>query len=143
MRYLVKAKLKPNKENDLVQAIETGSLGQGSIAGHEYLRDMCHARQLEHGFTCWVEICFCTVPLQEELPYWEEYFEITEIKNAHNRQRCKDLNGTEPWGCLDCDCTKRLELRMTIWGSSFIDTLQNSLIDNKKNKSGPLNLRVF
>ena len=123
MRYLVKAKLKPNKDKDLIEAIETGILGQGSIAGEEYLRDMHHARQLKNGLTCWLEICFCPEPLQEERPYWEEYFEITEIKNAHSREQCKDLDGTKPWACVDCDCTKRLETRMKEWGRFFIDTL--------------------
>jgi len=47
MRYLVKAKLKPNKEEDLIEAIETGILGQGSIAGEEYLRDMHHGASTE------------------------------------------------------------------------------------------------
>ena len=129
MRYLVKAKLKPNKENALLQTIETRTLGEGSIAGGEYLRDMYQARHLEKGVTCWVEVCFCTEPLQEEIPYWEEYFEILEIKNAHSREKCKDLNGTEPWACLDCDCTKRLEARMKAWGGRFIEKLRNELTE--------------
>ena len=123
MRYLVKAKLKPNKEGDLLRAIETGVLGQGSVAGGEYLRDMHHARKLESGLTCWLEVCFCPEPLQEERPYWQEYFEIVQIKNAHNREKCKDLNGTEPWACTDCGCTEQLESRMREWGNAFIDTL--------------------
>jgi len=133
MRYLVKAKLKPNKENALLQAIENRTLGEGSIAGGEYLRDMYQARHLEKSVTCWVEVCFCTEPLQEELPYWEEYFEILEIKNAYSREKCKDLNGTEPWACLDCDCTERLEARMKDWGSPFIAKLQNELTEVQAN----------
>lgn len=129
MRYLIKAKLKPDKENALLQAIETRTLGEGSIAGGEYLRDMYQARHLEKGVTCWVEVCFCAEPLQEELPYWEEYFDILEIKNAHSREKCKDLNGSEPWACLDCDCTERLEARMKDWGGPFIAKLQNEVIE--------------
>ena len=106
-------------------------MGEGSIAGGEYLRDMYQARHLEKGVTCWVEVCFCAEPLQEELPYWEEYFEILEIKNAHNREKCKDLNGTEPWACLDCDCTERLEARMNAWGGPFIAKLQNEVIEDQ------------
>ena len=124
MRYLVKAKLKPGKENALLQAIQTRALGKGSVAGGEYLRDMYQARHLENGETRWVEVCFCAEPLQEELPYWQEYFEIIDINNAHNKEKCKDLNGSEPWACLDCDCTERLEAKMKNWGEEFIESLQ-------------------
>ena len=33
MRYLVKAKVKPGKEKPLLEAIESGRLGQGPVAG--------------------------------------------------------------------------------------------------------------
>ena len=124
MRYLVKAKLKPNKEKELFHAIETGTLGRGSIAWGEYVRDMSQARLLENGLICWLEVCYCSQPLEEELPYWQEYFEISVIKNSHNREKCKDLNGTEPWACGHCDCTEKLESRMEKWGELFIDTLK-------------------
>ena len=74
MRYLVRAKVKPGQEADLLQAIEEGTLGKGSIAGDEYLRDMAQARLSEDGSVRWVEVCYCRIPLEEERPYWEEYF---------------------------------------------------------------------
>jgi hypothetical protein len=40
MRYLVKARLKPGRQSDLLKAIETGDLGRGSIAGDEYQHNM-------------------------------------------------------------------------------------------------------
>jgi hypothetical protein len=112
MRYLVKAKLKPGKERPLLRAIDQKNLGAGSIAGDEYLHDMAQARQLNDETICWIEVCFCPTPLQEERPYWEEYFELLQIKNAHDRRRCRDVNGAELWACCDCDCTKILENRM-------------------------------
>src|SRR5512132_2665248 len=121
MRYLVKARLKPTQRKALAQAIQKGTLGQGSIAGDEYLRDVGQARALSDGTVRWVEVCFCPTPLQEERPYWEEYFELVQIKNAHDRRRCRDLNGTEPWACCDCECTKRLEDKMQKWGEPFLD----------------------
>jgi hypothetical protein len=124
MRYLVKARVKPKQRKALAQAIQNGTLGKGSIAGDEYLRDVGQARVLPDGTVRWVEVCFCPTPLQEERPYWEEYFELVQVKNAHDRLRCKDLNGTEPWACCDCDCTKRLEDRMQNWGEPFLDTLK-------------------
>lgn len=126
MRYLVKAKLKPGKRDDLLQAIDREELGRGSVAGDEYLHDMAHARQLADHTVCWIETCFCPTPLEEERPYWEEYFELLQIKNAHNRQRCQDLNGTQAWACCDCDCTKRLEAKMKNWGRRFIAELRAS-----------------
>lgn len=124
MRYLVKARVKPGKKRALLRAIRERTLGVGSIAGDEYLRDMQQARRLEDGTVAWVEVCYCPVPLQEERPYWEEYFELLKIKNAHDRRRCKDLNGTEPWACGTCDCTERLEARMRQWGGAFLDRLK-------------------
>jgi hypothetical protein len=92
-------------------------LGAGSIAGDEYLHDMSHARELADGRVKWVETCFCATPLQEEQPYWEEFFDFDSIKDAHARAKCRDENGTEPWACCDCDCTKRLEAWLGKQGS--------------------------
>ena len=124
MRYLVKAKLKPGKAAKLDQAIQDRSLGRGSVACGEYIRNMSQARQLDDDTVTWVEVCFCPIPLQEEKPYWEEYFELLKIKNAHARDKCKDLNGTEPWSCSNCDCTEKLEQRMESWGDEFLQKLK-------------------
>ncbi len=64
MRYLVKARVKPGREAELLQAIEAGTLGAGSVAGDEYLRNMEQARACSDGCARWVEICFCDLPLQ-------------------------------------------------------------------------------
>jgi len=125
MRYLVKARLKEGKRESLLNAIDDQTLGLGSVAGGEYLRDMAHARQVTDGLVCWVEVCYCATPLEEERPYWEEYFELVQIKNAHARSKCKDLNGTEDWACSTCDCTQRLEETMTSWGGLFIRQLRD------------------
>jgi hypothetical protein len=124
MRYLVKARVKPEQAEKLCQAIAHRTLGRGSVAGDEYLRNMAEARTLADGAVCWVEVCYCNTPLEEEQPYWEEYFELLSIKNAHDRARCKDLNGTEPWACSDCDCTVRLEQTLATWGEPFLQKLE-------------------
>ena len=123
MRYLVRARVKPGREQALLHAIETGTLGSGSVAGDEYLRNMTDARLLDDGTVRWVEVCFCDVPLDEERPYWEEYFELVRVQDAHARSRCRDLNGDEPWACGNCDCTDKLEARITTWGPLFLSTL--------------------
>jgi len=125
MRYLVKARLKDGKREELIRAINNRTLGLGSVAGGEYIRDMNHARQLEDGSVCWVEVCYCRTPLAEEIPYWEEYFELVNIKNAHARDNCKDINGTEYWACSHCDCTEKLEATMGTWGGLFIKELRD------------------
>src|SRR6516162_7454805 len=119
MRYLVTAKVKSGQEQALDHAIEDGTLGRGSVAGDEYLRNMSEARELENGAVQWVEVCYCSTPLQEERPYWERYFELLKVQDAHARSRCRDLNGTEYWACDNCDCTNRLEKRLAAKGQSF------------------------
>lgn len=119
MRYLVTAKVKPGKAEALDRAIEDGTLGRGSVAGDEYLRNMGEARQHEDGRVQWVEICYCPTPLAEERPYWEKYFDLLKVQDAHARSRCRDLNGTQYWACDDCDCTARLESRLATKGEPF------------------------
>ncbi len=124
MRYLVKAKVKPGQGKSLLAAIESGSLGRGSVAGDEYLDDMAKARIGADGICTWVEVCFCATRLQEERPYWGEYFDLLHFKDAHARKNCRDANGTEPWACRDCDCTKKLEERLQLVGEDFLKSLK-------------------
>jgi hypothetical protein len=123
MRYLVTAKVKPGREHALAQAIEDRTLGAGSVAGSEYYQNMECARLVRGGLVKWVEVCYCATPLEEERPYWEEYFDLVKVQDAHARTRCKDLNGTDPWACSDCDCTDKLDARLTTWGPLFLDSL--------------------
>lgn len=127
MRYLVKARVKPGRKKALVEAIQKGTLGRGSIAGDEYVYDMEQARLGDDGTAHWVETCFCAEPLQEERPYWEEFFELLSVKDAHSRKNCRHENGTEPWACSDCDCTKRLEDRLRKSGESFLDNIKSKV----------------
>jgi hypothetical protein len=124
MRYLVTARVKPGREADLLKAIEDGTLGTGSVAGDEYLSNMEAARLRDDGSARWVEVCFCDTPLAEERPYWEEYFELVRVQDAHNRRRCRDLNGTEPWACCACDCTERLEAWLATRDRPFLEVLR-------------------
>ena len=124
MRYLVRAKVKPGKERDLLRSIENESLGQGSVAEGEYLRNMKDARLCADGTARWGEVCYCPTPLQEERPYWEEFFDLTKVQDAHDRRRCRDQNGTEYWACSNCDCTQRLEKKLAATGKPFVDALK-------------------
>lgn len=123
MRYLVRARIKPGREAALLEAIENGTLGAGSVAGDEYLHNMRQARLFDDGTARWVEVCFCSTPLDEERPYWEEYFDLIKVQDAHARHKCLDENGSEPWACCECDCTAKLEARLQSQGQAFVDSL--------------------
>ena len=127
MRYLVKAKLKSSKKRPLIRAINNASLGRSSVAGDEYLHNMREARLDKSGTAIWVETCFCDPPLAEERPYWEEYFELTRIQDAHDRRQCRDKNGSEPWACMECDCTEKLEQKLAATGQSFLAVLRREV----------------
>ena len=124
MRYLVTARVKPGREAELLKAIDEGTLGAGSVAGDEYLRNMGDARLRQNGAARWVEVCYCPTPLEEERPYWEEYFELVRVQDAHARRRCRDENGTEPWACSECDCTAKLEAKLAEKGQPFLAVLR-------------------
>ena len=119
MRYLVTARVKRGRREALDRAIDEGTLGAGSIAGDEYQHNRAAARQLADGSVKWVETCFCATPLDEERPYWERYFELVSVKDAHARSKCRHENGTEYWACSSCDCTARLEERLGQQGLPF------------------------
>ncbi len=119
MRYLVTARITPGRESALGRAIDEGTLGAGSVAGGEYLRNMAAARELDDGRVQWVEVCYCPTPLAEERDYWEAYFTLDKVQDAHARSRCRDLNGTAPWACGDCDCTARLDAHLASRGRPF------------------------
>jgi len=125
MRYLVRARVKPGRARALLRAIETDELGQGSVAEGEYLRNMRDARFCEDDMARWVEICYCPTPLQEERPYWEDYFELTKVQDAHDRRRCRDQSGTESWACDNCDCTEKLERKLRSLGQPFLNKLRS------------------
>ena len=120
MRYLVTARVKPGRAAALADAIDDGTLGRGSVAGDEYLRNMAEARRTRRraravGRGLLLRDAACT----KSASTWEEYFMLEKVQDAHARSRCRDLNGTEPWSCGDCDCTARLEAHLARKGSRF------------------------
>jgi hypothetical protein len=140
MRYLVRARVKAGRERDLLRAIEQETLGEGSVADGEYLRNMKDARLWGDQTARWVEVCYCPTPLEEERPYWEEYFELTRVQDAHDRRQCRDENGSEPWACGNCDCTARLEEKLRNTGEPFLKLLRQSaddpIVDRTSGESG-------
>ncbi len=131
MRYLVGARVKPGCEGALLEAIKSRTLGEGSIAEGEYVRNMMQARLCEDQTARWVEVCYCPTPLLEERPYWEKYLELTRVQDAHDRRRCRDQNGSEPWACGSCDCTERLERKLETLGKPFLESLRRESIHHQ------------
>jgi len=129
MRYLVRARVKPGRERDLLRAIQNETLGKGSVAEGEYLRNMSEARLCPDQTVRWVEVCYCPTPLQEERSYWEEYFDLAKVQDAHDRRKCRDENGSEPWACGGCDCTVKLEQKLQSTGERFKDSLHADPLD--------------
>src|SRR5260370_16698620 len=101
MRYLVRARVKAGREAELLQAIERQTLGQGSVAEGEYLRNMQDARVADDQTARWVEVCYCPTPLLEERPYWEQYFDLTRVPNPHDPRPCPAHHATDPSASLD------------------------------------------
>src|SRR6185369_5130610 len=109
MRYLVRARIKPGHARSLLEAIENQTLGRGSVAEGEYLRNMRDARLCPDQTARWVEVCYCPTPLQEERPYWERYSDLSHVQDAHDGRECREPRGAVPSACEHGDCTHRLE----------------------------------
>ncbi len=130
MRYFVKAIINKDKQYQLKKTIDNGTLGAGSMAGGEYIRDMKHARLMDDGSAAWIEVCFCDPPLAEERPYWGKYFELKEITDAANRNTCKHETGESPWNCINCNCTQKKENELAKMGKSFYEYLSPIMLVN-------------
>lgn len=127
MRYLVRARVKAGKEHALLEAIESGSLGRGSIAYPTYEKCMRGARLLEGGQVRWIEVCYRREAfgpggeLLEELPYWREFFEDIDIRYTTTLEKCEGY----PF-CGDCDCTEKLKAKLERMGGRFFAALERS-----------------
>ena len=131
MRYLVKAKVKEGKRVTLLRAIEDETLGRGSIAGDEYRYDMeTSAHRIRMERRAGSKLVFAIRRWQEERPYWEKYFDLLSVKDAHSRRNCRHENGTEALGLLRLrlhaqagreTCTKEDE--------AFLPKLRSSLME--------------
>ena len=125
MRYLVRAFVKKGRERALLEAVESGALGRGSIACPTYLKCMKSARLLDSGQVRWIEPCYCREAfgpdgeLLEELPYWREYFEEIDIRYTTTLEKCEGYPS-----CGDCDCTERLEAKLARTGHRFFTALR-------------------
>ena len=67
------------------------------------------------------------MPLAEERPFWEAFFDLVTVRDAHARTRCRDATGTEPWACGGCDCAARLEAKLAGEGVGLLAALREAV----------------
>jgi len=125
VRYLVRAFVIKGKERALLEAVESGSLGKGSIAYPTYIKCMKSARLLDNGQVRWIEPCYCREAfgpggeLLEELPYWREYFEDFDIRYTTTLEKCEGYPS-----CGSCECTEKLEGKLEVMDNRFFTALK-------------------
>src|SRR3954451_639553 len=118
MRYLLGARVRPDRRADLLRALEAGTFGQGFPYG-DLGEVLCTGRVDATGTIRWVEVCYCReyygLAMHEELPYLEEYLTDIEVADARSPAHCEGYPA-----CNDCDCTKRVRFE----GEPLLDHLR-------------------
>ncbi|HEY2158363.1 MAG TPA: hypothetical protein VGH33_22225 [Isosphaeraceae bacterium] len=120
MRYLLSARIRPEKRSELLAAIESGSFGRGFPYGD--LGETLREGRVDPGGTIrWVEVCYCReyygVAMAEELPYFEEFLTDMTIADARSPAHCEGYPV-----CNDCDCTKKVRPK----GEPFLEYLRRA-----------------
>jgi hypothetical protein len=118
VRYLVSAKVRPERREELLKAINEGQFGEGFPYG-DLGRVLCAGRVDEAGTVRWVEVCYCReftgVAMREEIEYFEEFLTEITIADARSPLYCEGYPV-----CNDCDCTKKVRFR----GEPFLNYLR-------------------
>jgi hypothetical protein len=118
MRYLLSARVRPERRRELLEAIEAGRLSEGFPYG-DLGETLCRGRVDEAGTIRWVEVCYCreflSVAMDEEIGYFEEYLTDITIADARSPRSCEGYPV-----CNDCDCTNKVRFA----GEPFLDYLR-------------------
>ena len=106
MRYILAAKVRPEKQSALQTALANGSFGAGFPYGD--LGECLRAGRVDAtGTIRWVETCYCRefsgVALEEELPFFEHFLTDITIADARNPLHCEGYPV-----CNDCACTNKV-----------------------------------
>ena len=120
MRYLISARVKPERRAELLDAIESGSFGRGFPYG-DLGETLCEGKVGPDGTIRWVEVCYCReaygVAMEEELPYFEEFLTDLVIADARSPAQCVGYPA-----CNDCDCTNKVRFE----GEPLLDHLRRT-----------------
>ena len=118
MRYLLGARVRPERRAELLRALEDGTFGRGFPYG-DLGAMLCEGRVDASGTIRWVEVCYCReyygVAMHEELPYLEEYLTDIEVADARSPRSCEGYPK-----CNDCDCTRKVRFE----GEPLLDHLR-------------------
>lgn len=118
MRYLLGAKVRPDRGAELLRALDGGTFGEGFPYGD--LGEMLLSGRVDAAGTIrWVEVCYCReyygVAMHEELPYLEPYLTDIEVADARSPRYCKGYPE-----CNDCPCTRKTRFE----GEPLLDYLR-------------------
>src|SRR4051812_41835307 len=123
MRYILGARVKPERRAGLLRALEDGSFGVGFPYG-DLGEELLAGRVDATGTIRWVEVCYCReyygVAMHEELPYLEEYLTDIEVADARSPRDCKGYPE-----CGDCDCTRKVRFE----GEPLLDHLRRTIAE--------------
>src|SRR5438270_12636532 len=121
MRYLLGARVRPEKKRALLRALAEGRFGEGFPYG-DLGEMLCAGRVDRSGVIRWVEGCYCRegygVAMHEELPYLEEYLTDLEVADARSPKDCKGYPK-----CNDCPCTRKVRFE----GEPLLDHLRRAI----------------
>jgi hypothetical protein len=120
MRYLLSARVRPERQTELLEALENGRFGAGFPYGD--LGEVLRAGRVdESGTVRWVEVCYCReaygVAMEEELPYFEPFLTDLTVADARNPRLCEGYPA-----CSSCDCTRKVRPQ----GEPLVDHLRRS-----------------
>jgi hypothetical protein len=124
MRYILGARVRPERRTELLRALEEGTFGDGFPYG-DLGEVLGSGRVDESGTIRWVEVCYCReyfgVAMHEELPYLEEFLTDIEIADARSPRYCKGYPE-----CHDCACTRKVRFE----GELLLDHLRRIVTDS-------------
>ena len=118
MRYLLSARVRPEKRAELLMAIDEGRFGDGFPYG-DLGSVLGRGRVDDSGTIRWVEVCYCRefsgVAMDEEIGYFEEYLSDITIADARSPRSCEGYPA-----CNACDCTRKVRFA----GEPLLDHLR-------------------
>jgi hypothetical protein len=121
LRYLLSARVRPEKRAELLRALEEGRFGEGFPYG-DLGETLCTGRVDGNGTIRWVEVCYCReyygVAMAEELPYFEAVLTDMTVTDARSPDHCEGYPA-----CGDCDCTRKVRPK----GEPLLDHLARPL----------------
>jgi hypothetical protein len=120
VRYLLSARVRPGRRDELLRLLEDGRFGEGFPFG-DLGEVLCTGRVDPSGTIRWVEVCYCReyygVAMEEELPYFEPFLTDMTVADARSPRLCEGYPV-----CNTCDCTRKVRPK----GEPLLDYLRRT-----------------